>query len=362
MSDKSTARMIEMYLEESESPMFLSGFFQSPPRNFHNTEKVEIDVIRDEEDIAVVIKDLSTGAHLNESDKYVNKSFTPPIFKEAGAINAFDMIKRQAGQIPFDDPNFGANASEQAFRIFRKLERKIRRSIELMCSQVLAYGVLTLVDEAGVPRYELDFGAKSSHMATVGTVWATDGSTGTPLADLEALATVVRRDGKKNPKRLKFGSSAFQRFTANAKVREQLLLNVRSPALGQLAPQMRGEGATYQGMIWIGQYQFEMWTYDGWYKHPQTGVLTPYIATDHVLMDSDGRLDLSFGAIPRLVGPESRALPFLPPRISGSQQGLDLSTNAWLTGDGETLMVSAGTRPLAIPTAIDTFARLDVVP
>jgi hypothetical protein len=46
--------------------------------------------------------------------------------------------------------------------------------------------------------------------------------------------------------------------------------------------------------------------------------------------------------------------------MSSGDRGLDLTTNAWFTPDGEHLMVSAGTRPLTIPTAIDTFARLDV--
>lgn len=363
MSDKSTSHMIDMYMEEAEAPMFLSGFFTSPPRNFHTTEKVEIDIMRDSEDVAIVITDLSTGARLNENDKYTNKAFTPPIFKEAGAITGFDMIKRQAGQNPFQDPDFGANAMEQSFRIFRKLERKIRRSIELMASQVLQTGILTLIDENGVTRYTLDFLAKATHMATVSTAWATDGSTGTPINDLASLARIVRQDGKKNPDRLCFGSSAMQRFLANADVKQKIFNNFNSPNYAGLTPQSRGEGATFMGWVWVDNYRMEMWLYDGYFKHPQTGTLTPYISPDNVIMtSSQGRLDLSYGAIPRLVSPESRALPFMPQRMSSSDRGLDFTTNAWLTPDGEHLMVSAGTRPLTIPTAIDTFARLDVTP
>ena len=37
---------------------------------------------------------------------------------------------------------------------------------------------------------------------------------------------------------------------------------------------------------------------------------------------------------------------------------LDLTTNAWVTPNNKHVMVSAGTRPLTIPTAIDTFACL----
>ena len=46
MSDRSTTRLIDAYLETSSAPLFLGGFFQTPPANIHNTEKIEIDVMR----------------------------------------------------------------------------------------------------------------------------------------------------------------------------------------------------------------------------------------------------------------------------------------------------------------------------
>jgi hypothetical protein len=359
MSDASNARMLDLYMDDAPAPMFLSGFFQSPPQNFHNTEKVEIDVIRDEAEIAVVIQDMTVPGRDNAATKYVNKAFTPPIFSEEGTITAYDLIKRAPGVDPFTDPDYGANATREAFRIFRRLDNKIRRAVELMAAQVLQEGTLTLVDSAGVTLYTLDFLAKATHKATVSTTWATDGTTGDPLGDLASLADVVRRDGKGNPSRLIFGTSALQRFLADADVKARL--DNRSMQLGQVAPVTRGQGATFQGWVWIGYYRFEMWTYDGYYKHPQTGTLTPYIDPDNVIMMSDGaRLDLTFGAIPMLRRPEAAAMSFLPPRMSSSERGLDFTTNAWFTPDGRHLKVSAGTRPLTIPTAIDSFARLNV--
>lgn len=361
MSDASTTRFTRLYMEEAEAPMFLSGFFQSPPENFHNSEKVEIDVLRDDEDVAIVLTDMTTGARENETTQYVNKGFTPPIFDEAGTISAYDTIKRQPGQDPFQDPNFALNAANQAFRVFRKLEKKIRRAVELMSSQVFQTGVVTLKNAAGTTLYTLDFKPKSTHVVTVGTAWAVNGSTGSPLADLSSLATVVRRDGKRQPTKLIFGTSAMQRFLANADVKAQL--DNRSMVLGQVAPQTRGEGATFQGWVWIGHYRFEMWMYDGFYRDPVTGNHTDYVGTNNVIMMCDGaRLDLSYGSIPMIVPPEQRVLSFLPPRMSDSGRGLDLTTNAYVSQNGKQLIVECGTRPLAIPTAIDTFACLTVQP
>lgn len=361
MSDASTKKMISMYMEEASAPGFLSGFFTSPAGNFHTSELVEIDVLRDDEDVAVVVQDLTVGARANESTKYTNKGFTPPIYDEEGTITAFDQIKRQPGVDPFTDPNYAANATGQAFRIFRKLENKIRRAIELQASQVLQTGILNLKDSTGAILYTLDFKPKATHLVTTGTVWAPDGTTGNPLADLESLAQVVRRDGKKKPNKLIFGLSAYQRFLANADVTKRL--DSHTLNLGNLAPEVRGEGATFQGRVWIGHYLFEMWMYDGFYTDVQSGNHTSFLDDDKVIMMSEGaRLDLTFGAIPLLQQPSAPAMSFLPSRLSSSERGLDLTTNAWFTPDGKHLKVSAGTRPLTIPTAIDTFASLDVTP
>lgn len=358
MSDASTRHMLEMYVEESEAPMYLSGYFQSPPRNFHTSEKVEVDVQRTDEDVAIVITDLTAGGRENEASRYTNKEVTPPIFKEIGTITAFDAIKRRGGQADFTDPVFLANVMEEAFAVGRKLEPKIRRSIEWMASQAMQLGVVTLVDQAGTALYTIDFKPKATHLITT-TPWALDGSTGTPLGDIASAATVVRRDGKKNPNRLNFGTLAFQRFLANADVKAKL--DNRAMQIGTVAPVSRGQGATFQGWVWVGHYRFEMWTYDGFFRHPQTNALTDYISTNNVIMTCDGaRLDLSFGAIPRLLPPAAEVQSFLPERMSDSGLGLDLTWNAWITENREHLKVQVGTRPLTIPTAIDTLACLTV--
>lgn len=358
MSDKSTIAMIDMYLEESSAPAFLSGFFQSPPQNFHTTEDVEIDIQRDSEQVAIVIKDLSLPPNHNENSLYTNKRLKPPIYDEEGAVTAFDMIQRMPGENPFQNPNYAANAVKQSFAIFRKLESKIRRAIELQASQVLQTGQLNLIDKNGVAVYTIDFSPKASHLVTPGAVWAVNGATGDPLGDIASLTNVIRRDGKREPKRAIFGAGAFARFLANPKV--VTALDSLRGMIAQVAPEVRGQGATFQGWVWVGHYRLEMWTYDGFYQHPQTGAFTTFVADNKVILNGDGRLDLTYGAIPMILAPDQRAMPFLPPRISSASGGLDLTTNAWCTPDGKRVMVSAGTRPLTIPTAIDTFGCLTV--
>lgn len=360
MSDSSTTRMIDAYFEEAEAPAFLSGFFQSPPRNFHHSEKIEIDIVRDDESVAIAVQSIKSGARQNEETLYQNKSFTPPVFKEEAALSAYDLGNRRPGVDPFTDPDFAANATYAAFRKFRLLENKVRRAVEMMVSQVLQTGAIILVDNDGNAVYTLDYNAPANHIINVGTTWAQNGSTGNPLLDLENLAIDVRRDGKKQPVRLIFGTAAWRAFKANALV--QAAFDKQVFNLGALAPVTRGQGATFMGRVWIGAYLLECWTYEGFYKHPQTGELTNYVDEDNVIMMSEGaRLDLSYGAVPKIVPPDSRVLPFLPSRMSSSEFGLDVNPSAWLSANGNAVMLEACARPLPIPTAINTYACLTTV-
>lgn len=355
MSLKATKTMLAAYFQDAMPIMFLAGMFRTPAQNFHDTEEVEIDIERSGEDVATVITDITTGANLNNFDGFTNKTFKPPVYNEQAGINAFELLGREPGQNPFESTAFNAKAIMRAMRHFRKLEAKVRRAVELQASQVLQTGTLTLKDAKGADAYVLDYKPKATHFPTASTTWGQTGDS--KIADLKALAEVLRSDGLSNPDRLVFGELAFSEFLKDEEV--LTLLNNRRIELGAIAPETRGNGGTFQGFIWLGSYRFEMWTYNGRYKDPQTGASTRYWDTGKVgMQDSMARLDLSYGSIPYIQRP-SRQLAGLPARITSTAAGFGMTTNNWVDESGSNLNVSAGTRPLCIPTAIDTFGCLD---
>ncbi len=361
MSGSSTKKMISVYNQMAQPMLFLSGFFQSPPENFHSSEEVEIDIVRSDEDISIVVQDLSTGYRMNSEDLYTNKGFKPPIHKEALPINSHDLIKRMPGQNPFESPDFRANVITRLFNGMTKIERKIRRSIELQASQVLQTGIVTLTDIAGNALYTLDYKPKATHFPTAGTSWET--ATGAQkLDDISALAEVIRNDGLGDPDQLIMGIDAFNNFIRDTTV--LAMFDNRRMDLGLISPmEIRGNGGTFRGIVEIGNYRYDIWTYGGRYKDPQTGNKTKYIDAGKIIVrDSAGRLDATFGAIPNigaLMGGGTRVLPELPGRMSNAEGGMDLFTNAWLSNDGEQLFGGVGARPLMIPTAIDTYGCLN---
>ena len=128
--------------------------------------------------------------------------------------------------------------------------------------------------------------------------------------------------------------------------------------------EMRGGGGNFRGTAEIGNYYYDIYTYAGRYIDPATGDKVQFLNPDSVIVRySKGRLDATFGDIPNigvLLGMQNmNIIPEMPGRISMSGSGMDFHTNVWVSPDGEQLFGGVGTRPLMIPTAIDTFGCLD---
>ena len=358
MSDKQTIRMIEAYNSQASPTRFLTSLFRSPAENFHNSEAVEIDISRSDEEVSIVITDLSTGYQYNSADLYTNKKFIPAIHKEAAPLNAFDLIKREAGQNPFMTPNFQRNATIRAREVFRKMEDKIRRAIELQASQVLTTGQLDLKDASGNTVYAVDFKPKAAQFPTAGTAWNAGGNVS---GDISALADVIRNNGLEDPDQIIMGEGSFEAAIANTDFKARF--DNRRIDVGAISPMAQSQAGTgggqFRGTVDIGNYKYQVWTYGGRYKNPASGAKVKYVPDAKcIVRSSTGRLDATFGSIPQIVRPDQRVMPFLPRRMSNQQSRIDLFTNAWVTPDGEQLFVSAGARPLLIPTAIDTYGCL----
>jgi hypothetical protein len=361
MSGNITRRMISAYYQEASPTAFFSGMFRTRPENFHTSEEVEIDIVRSEEDVSIVVQDLSTGYRMNSDDLYTNKGFKPPIHKEAVPINSFDLIKRMPGQNPFESPDFRANVITRMFSGMRKVERKIRRAIELQASQVMQTGQVTLTDINGTALYTLDYKPKASHFPTAGTSWAT-ATLAEKIGDLTALADQIRSDGLMDPDQIAFGSDAWENLLQTDGFLARF--DQRRADLGMITSmETLGSGGIYRGTIELGNYKLDVFTYNGRYKDPQSGVSTPYMDPGKVVIRSSmARLDATFGAIPNigaLLGANGRLIPELPTRMSSAGAGMDLFTNVWMSADGEQLFGGVGARPLMVPTAIDTFGCLD---
>ena len=377
-ADSTTTRMIAAYYQEATPKMFLSSLFSAPRRNFYRGRTFQFDVVRSGEQVSPVITDLSTGYIMNSNDIYDNKEFTAPVLHEAIPINSWDLLNRRRGRNPFMDPAFRADLILQMFEGMRLCESKIRRNIELQASQILTTGELALYDAQGTASFTVDFFPKATHFPTAGTAWSAGGAD--PIQDLSSLAQVIRQDGKNDVTDVLMGESSYHYFQRNTIV--QAHFDNRRINNGDLVPmQLRGMGGQYRGTVDIDNYKVNIWTYNAYYEHPSTGVLTKYIPDNRAIMLTTGdspdmmtppegrpeminntRLEASFGAIPNIgqeLGVTRRLIPELPGRFSNAGRQMDLTTNMWMSLDGSQLYGSVGTRPLLLPKGIDTFGCLN---
>lgn len=350
-------KLIDAYIEtQAQATMFLSSFFQSPQRNFFDTEEVEVDIKRGGRRIAIAVHDITSGARKNVSDLFQNKKFKPPVLKESAPLTVEQVaFNREPGEDPFSDQRLNQRASAKAMMITSELEEMHRRTIELQAAQVLSGGVVTLVNQNNNTIYELDFQVRPTHHTTAATAWGSVGAT--PLGDIETIGKNIVTNGKSIPGILVFGSKAWNAFFNTPEVQEAL--NLRRANIVEVDPASRGMGAVAQGRIWIGQYQYEMWTYDGQYEDPVTGDTKYYLEEDQVLvLSKEARLDLVFGNVPRFGRSDREVLNFVPDRVSNRSGGMDLILFAKMNDDKTAIDIEVDSRPLCVPTAIDTFGSI----
>jgi hypothetical protein len=348
--------MLPMYQELRAPRGFLQRFFTVKPGGIHKSNTVEIDIQRFDEDVAIAVT-RCTGPNLNTFEEYTTKEFTPPTYDEGMPFDVCDLLQRMVGIDPYSAENieYSAQLRAKLAQGWALLDSKIGRAVELQASQILQTGILTLINSDGDTVYTLDFKPKAAHFPTVGTSWSAGGD---KLGDLESLAEAIRANGKISPNMLLMGSTALKNFKADTEV--QKFLDNHRMEQGELNPRFENSGSTRQGRVWVGDYEFSIWTYPETYTHPQTGLPTKYIDADKVIMLSDQtRLDMTSSVVPMPFGPDSRIANLLPGRLSSREAGFDVTPNLSLTNDNKQLTGSIESRTLLLPVQIDGFGCLD---
>lgn len=358
MASKHRIRMIEAYRSERAPTRFLSAMFRSPRKNYYDGQYVEIDVKRGSESIAIPLIDYSSGPHMNTADTFTSKKFKPPAYREGFPLTSDDFDDRDFGSDPYADANFQADLVNEFFDRALKLEGKIERAVELQAAQIFTTGKLNLTDQAGNLRYGLDFLPKATHFPTAGTAWNAPGAD--ILGDLATIMGLNRDDGLSDTDRFIFGQGAFETAIKNDGFKERFNNNY-DISMGRIsAPSTTGDGGAFRGVVTVGAYTAEIWTYNAKYDHPETGKKTKYIPDSKVVaLSSTARYDAAFAKIKQVAPPDPRVRRFIPSRIMGRGKPIDMNFNAGIDMFSRVIIGEIGSRPLLIPTAIDTISCLD---
>lgn len=356
--------MLDAFRQKANPTLFLSSWFRTPPQNITNKKKVVIDVKRNEEMIAVdVIR--STGGNFNNNKRFTTKEYEPPMYNEYASVMPEELLDRLPGMTEYSEIMNAAQLLAIITDDQVELKDKILRAIEWQAANVLFTGTNILINNDTI-----DFKQKGTHSFNAATSWATAGSAD-PIADLATALELNRKDGKVNSNIVVFGKQAWNDFLNIDSAKEKF--NFRRVNLIDIGPPVFNElGATFHGMITVGSYEVQAWTYPQYYlvpsgfSLPNQGTLQPYVPTDLVLVIPSPeliRMDLVFAGIPDLT---NRVDPVFASMFNVTSiptlRAIDFHPYAFTDDKKLTMEYGVRSAPLCIPTQIDGYSVIDSRP
>ena len=353
-------RIVQLFNQKPDiSKMgFLSSFFKTSSDSFTDAEKFEYDITRSGEDVAPVVRNLSTGAVLIAEDEFQSKSIPFPVHALAKPANIAKLMKRQPGENAYAEKvNWFGKLAKILVDGFAKMTAMIRCSVELQAAQLLQTGKIILTDEKGNATYELDLKPKASHFPTAAIAWGASGAN--VQADITALADVIRDDGFCDVTTLIFGKNAWEKFIADPSV--QTALRQDGLRLGMLNPALKDKGGKYMGYIDIGANRYDLWVYNARYNEFGKTAKTKYVHDDKVIFLPDIEdLDFRkmFGGIPTINTDETFGQLFDGKIQIGEE--FDFRPRVWWDAEREAYIGEIKSRPLCWPFSIDRFGCLTI--
>lgn len=240
-------------------------------------EEVIVDIIKGTRRVAPFVHWKQEAPIVNPT-VYVTSRIIPPYIKEMHVITAEDLKKRLAGE------NFvRKNLSPAAIRAQLEGERvqnsidAIHRRRELMCSKLLHYGKVSISGKGY--NAEIDYQRNPDNTVTLAApdLWSVSDSK--PLDDLSQWKQDIAEQTGYSATVAIFGFKAHRAFVNNPQVKD--LLNIWNMRSGMLDLTKM----TAKGVSWFGTYDgIELYTYNEWYKDPDTGLSTRLVETNKVIV------------------------------------------------------------------------------
>ncbi len=336
--DLFSTRAMTAALEERRAPktFLLDTFFSK--EDVHDTQEVDIDVIRNKRRLAPFVNPLSEGK-LVEHTGYATKTIRPPYIKPKMVTTAVDLLKRSLGQSIYSAQSPEQRTATRLVDELATMEDMIIRREEWMAAQALLTGSVTVIGEG--LNAVISFGYSPSHQITLTgtTVWTNAACD--PLANLRAWKSIATKDSGLVPTDAILGSAAVNAFLSQASVTAALdRLNYKALQVDMNTANL-ADGVTYVGRA----EGLDLWTYEEYFLN-DTGIEQPMIPDTAVLLGSR-RADCRrhYGAILDLEA--LVALKRFP--------------KSWITPDPSARWVMVQSAPLPVPHQIDAFVLATVV-
>jgi hypothetical protein len=317
------------------APFILNSFFRNIQTEV--SEEIHFDVDHNRRRLAPFVAPIVAGQVVLDKG-YSTQTFKPAYIKDKRVFDGNRPFKRALGErIGGEMAPAQRLQATLATNLIDQLAMLTRRQ-EVMAIETLRTGAVTVVGDL-YPSQTVDFqrDAALTITLTAGARWGQAGVE--PLNDVQTWSMKVTERSGSAATTLVMDVEAWKLFSASTAV--QKLLD-RFRGADQLSATVTGEGARYMGNIGT----FDIWVYAGWYEAPTTGVLTPYLPANTVLVlgpDLEGTR--AYGAI-RDEAAGFQALPYF--------------AKSWVEEDPAVRYLLLQSAPLPVPYRVNASACVTV--
>lgn len=356
MKDSFRIAMLRAFEQTRKPRGFLTGLARCPAENITKAKKLRIDIVKNNQSIAVDVIP-GTQGRANNSGKYATNDYTPPAYDEYGFLSAEDLNKVDSGDTEYIERNYTQEALKRMNKKQVEYGYKVTRAIEKQAADALFTGQVVLVDGTVI-----DYKRDSDHTFTAASAWGVNDD---PMLDLEQAVYVNRRDALVTSDYTILGRVALTRFLANKKIIDSL--DKKNLTRGDINwPSEQKDGAIFHGRISTAEMTLDIFSYPEQYTMPSAselpdgasvanaGQTSPYVPEDMVYVGStQARFDLMFAGVP-VMNKSSQQFKQMtgfsqqPRIVKGS-----LVPYALVDTYGEQIKVGIKSRPLWVPTQVD---------
>lgn len=255
------------------------------------TEKVDVDIQVGARKVAPFVNPHGPGKVIDRAG-FTTATYTAPLVAPKRPITVEDIQTRLPGEHIYEGTDPVDREAELLGRDLQELDTMIVRRVELMCRDaIISSAIVVSGDDVS---YTITFPRDANLVKGVLAAadrW--DAATADIYGQILGWILDMQQYGFISPNFLIMGSDVVRAFMANAD--NQAKLNVLRMQLGQIAPELRGNGSSYLGEF--AGTGVDLWAYNEWYEDA-VGTTQPMIPAKGIVMGSTlARTELRYGAV-----------------------------------------------------------------
>lgn len=325
-----------------DQPSFLRDKFFTNKKTFI-TPEVLIDVYKGTRKMTPFVHP-NASAPLTQRNGYHTERYVPAAVKEKRAVDVWQLQQRLAGEIVM---NSGKTPAERAVlqlaRDIQEMKNNLQRREEWMAAQVMFTGKVEVKGE-GVDDV-IDFGFDGKESLAGEKRWGQ--SKADVFGDILTWQTKVQKKSGYRPNTLIASAETIDRILRDENALK--LFDNNGLNFGDNAYTDLGQGAAHCGRL-AGQINVNLYSYDNYYEDPVTDEVKPFVPANTICLCNP------FAQFSRLYG----AMTYIE-RGDGDDIGKfktvegEYLTDSFSTKDPDAQFVTIESRPLFVPTQVDSY-------